>query len=140
MASQTELKILLSKGPLAALWNNKALKIDSNITINNGQLYIGLGDDNRAMLFIDDNGVRHPFTADVTWNDIRNLPTDLVVTSDITELETSLTNQINTKVDRAGDTMTGSLSIAADATAAGLLKKVTLDYNERTESLDFTFV
>ncbi len=139
MASQTELKILLSKGPLAALWNDKALKSDSNITINNGQLYIGLGSDNRAMLFIDDNGVRHPFTADVAWDDIRNLPTNLALTSDVEQLETTLTNQVNTKVNRTGDTMTGPLSIAADATAAGLLKKVTLDYNEQTESLDFTF-
>lgn len=140
MVSQTELKILLSKGPLTALWNNKALKVDSNITINNGQLYIGLGSDNRAMLFIDDNGVRYPFTADIAWNDIRNLPTDLALTSDVEQLKTTLTNQINTKVNRAGDTMTGPLSIAADATAAGLLKKVTLDYNEITESLDFTFI
>ena len=139
MASQTELKILLSKGPLTALWSDKALKTNSNITINNGQLYIGLGDDGRAMLFIDDDGVRHPFTADVAWSDIRNLPTDLALTSDIEQLKTNLTNQINTKVNRTGDTMTGSLSIAADATAAGLLKKVTLDYNEKTESLDFTF-
>ena len=107
MASQTELKILLSKGPLTALWSDKALKTNSNITINNGQLYIGLGDDGRAMLFIDDDGVRHPFTADVAWNDIRNLPTNLALTSDIAQLKTTLTNQIDTKVNRAGDTMTG---------------------------------
>lgn len=38
-----------------------------------------------------------------------------------------------------GDTMTGPLSIAQDNSAAGILKKVTLDYNEQTESLDFSF-
>ena len=138
MASQTNLQLLLSKGPLSSLWENKTLKTEINI--NNGQIYVGFGNDNRAMLFIDESGKRYPVMADVKWNDIKDIPTDIVYNSKLTETTTSLINQINSKVSIAGDTMTGPLSIAQDNSATGILKKVTLDYNEKTESLDFTFV
>ena len=136
MATQTNLQLLLSKGPLGSLWENKTLKTD--VAINNGQLYVGLGTDGRAMLFIDEDNRRYPFTASVKWDDIQDLP-DLVYDDEFNTLNTNLNTQISNKVSKSGDTMTGPLAIAHDDTESGLIKKVTLDYNERTESLDFSF-
>ena len=103
-------------------------------------MYIGLDEGTgRAMLFIDNNNKRHVFTADVTWGDLRNIPSDLVYEETLQNNVTTLNNTISTKVEKNGDTMTGPLSIAQDNSTAGILKKVILDYNEQTESLDFSF-
>ena len=63
MATQTDLKILLTKGPLSSLPS----------TIYNGRLAIGLdGDNGRAKLFIDDGGSRYEFKP--LWEEIIDKP------------------------------------------------------------------
>lgn len=99
------------------------------------------------MLFYDHkknnaaNTERYVLTADVAWEDLRNVPTDLVHTPTIEALETTISNGLATKVSLAGDIMTGPLSIARETQVTGQPPppKVTLDYNDTTDSLDFTF-
>lgn len=132
----TNLQLLLSQGPLSSLWANKALT--NSVAINNGQIYMGLNDsDKRAMLFIDKGGERYVFTADVHWNDLRGVPTNFAYQTDISNLQTALTNGLTVKVSLSGDTMTGPLSIAHNNDTTS--PKVTMDYNNTTQSLDFTF-
>jgi hypothetical protein len=133
--------------------------------IENGKLYFGLKDDkssttikingqdvsvgnHRAYIFLDHENKRYAITGPIDWDDIFNKP---IVANDITYTDSTkklalidtgggeITDVTLPFVKTAGDTMTGPLSIAQDATEAGSLKKVTLDYNENTESLDFTF-
>ena len=132
----TNLQLLLSQGPLSSLWANKALT--NSVAINNGQIYIGLNNsDKRAMLFIDKDGSRYVLTADVHWNDLRGVPTNFAYQADISNLQTSITNGLATKVSKSGDTMTGALTIARSSSSTS--PRVSLDYNDTTDSLDFIF-
>ena len=148
MATQTDLQLLLTKGPLSSLWNKTNKVIMSTGTAvpatHEGQIYFGLDDDSkRIMLFYDHkknnaaNAERYVLTADVAWEDLRNVPTDLVHTPTIQALETTINNGLATKVSKTGDTMTGTLEIAASTTDRA--PRVQLSYNNTTDSLDFTF-
>jgi hypothetical protein len=127
LATQTDLQLLLTKGPLGSL----------PATIHNGRLAIGLDSTNsRAKLFIDDSGSRYEFkplwTEIIGRPDINNYTTVATHNSAVTELN----NSIATKVDIQDGTAI-NLGIASSATAGA--PKVQLLYNAATESLDFTF-
>lgn len=127
MATQTNLQLLLTKGPLGSL----------PPAILNGRLAIGLDDtNNRAKLFIDNNDSRYAFNP--LWTEIIDRPdmdNYLTITA-YNDAITELNNSIATKVDIQDGTAV-NLAIAASATAGA--PKVQLLYNAATESLDFTF-
>ena len=124
MATQTDLQLLLTKGPLGSLPS----------TILNGRLAIGLDNTKGpAKLFIDDNGKRYEFNP--LWDEIIDKP-ELVLAANHESDKTEINNSIATKVDIQNGTAI-NLGIAASATDGA--PKAQLLYNTDTESLDFTF-
>ena len=110
----------------------------------------------RVYMYLDDANHRYVVSGPVYWDDIINPPR--YVAAFATQFNTTNNNTISTLIGRdqygqdlttitlpfvskAGDTMTGPLTIAREAQVTGQPSppKVTLDYNDITDSLDFTF-
>ena len=144
---QTNIPLLLTKGNLANLWSNQTLNTTLNSpSITNGQIYIGLDQSaKRAMLFVDDNSQRYVLTADLSWNDIRNIPTNIVYQSalnaHIEDFNNHVTRATNSYLLKSGDTMTGALNLKDTALtfSTGNTQQVSMEYNSTTDSLDFMF-
>ena len=128
MATQTNLQLLLAKGPLGSL---------SNAAILNGRLAIGIDSTNNyAKLIIDDDGKRYVFKPH--WDEIIGAPTmsDYLTISAHNDIVTGLNNSIADKVDKDNG-IAKNLGIAASLTDGAA--KAVLTYNLTTQSLDFTF-
>ena len=105
----TPIPMVFTQGPLATLWDDtkKEIKTASTQKITNGYIYVGYDTSSkRAMLFTDINNSRYRFTADVTWNDIQNKPTNLATTNDI---NSTLTTVADTYLPLTGGTLKGTL-------------------------------
>ena len=128
LATQTNLQLLLAKGPLGSL---------SNAAILNGRLAIGIDSNKgRAKLIIDDNGERYEFQP--LWSEIIDAPTmsDYLTIEAHNNIVTDLNNSIADKVDK-NNGIAKDLGIAASLTDGAA--KAVLTYNDSTQSLDFNF-
>ena len=129
-----------------------ATKDDDNtdiIKINNIDVTVGY---NRAYIFLDANNKRYAITGPVDWSEILNKPLTEILsnltmasTGNLHNLQLRYLNNVNEVksnltlpfVLQTGDTMTGALTIARDNSSTS--PRVSLDYNDITDSLDFTF-